>query len=176
MKLLWQVSISLIVPLVALFYLHQPADDPNSQFAGTWEGTMNGLPAVEIKLTDHSGKVDGTIAFYLQMRGEEAKWRVMGDKASAVQPLLSPYVNGNVLTFEVTHHKTHGSAEFGPNKRFRIAVTSSTTAYLRTADADSNPPPHGLKLVRTGSWHDPSPHQVRFIRVQPVYSTTSLGD
>ncbi len=151
----------------------EPIADQASQFVGVWDGEMNGLPAVEVALTDDGGKVRGTIAFYLQMLDKDGKWHVVGDKNKAAQPLLSPRIEGNVLTFEVTHAKKHGSPELGPNKTFRVEVAGATTAYLREAGDSSDAPGHGLKLSRTSasaqdsaSRGDPSQHQVQFVMVE----------
>ena len=137
-----------LLPICLTFFSFVAAFGQASQFTGVWDGEMNGLPAVELKLTNDGSTVKGTIAFYLQMRGEDGTWHVAGDKDKAVQPLLSPHINGNTVTFEVTHAKHHGSSELGPNKTFRVEIAGPTTAYLREAGDGSDAPGHGLKLTR----------------------------
>src|SRR3954452_10678187 len=71
-----------------------------SPVAGTWEGKTNDLPSVELTIRDEGGRLNGTIAFYFQTRTDDGKWR-LGPKSEG--PLLSPKLNGNILTFETTH-------------------------------------------------------------------------
>ena len=113
-----------------------------SPFAGTWEGPMNDQPAVELTIHEAAGTIDGTIGFYLQMRGEDGKWHA---KDKHTEPLLATQTHGNTLTFEVRHHKTHDSPEFGPNVKFVMELTGTNEANLRQADDSSAV---GLKLNR----------------------------
>jgi hypothetical protein len=125
------------------------ADNTLSQFAGTWDGKMNDQPAVEITLATEGGKVGGTVVFYFQRLGKDGKWHVEGDNRA--QPLINPQVEGNILSFEVRHHKEHGSVEFGPNKKFRLEVTGADEARFREAGKPDDIAGHGLKLVRRAS-------------------------
>jgi hypothetical protein len=148
---MWQKATKLILVSLMAFASAQPAlykgtDNPLSQFAGTWEGKMNDQPAVQITLTTDGGKVGGTIIFYFQRLGKDGKWHVEGDNRA--QPLIGPQVDGNILTFEVLHHKTHGSSELGPNKKFRLEVTAEDEARLREAGDPTDVQGHGLKLTR----------------------------
>jgi hypothetical protein len=46
-----------------------PAATPaNPSFAGTWEGKMNDLPGIALKIEGTDGKVKGTAIFYFQER------------------------------------------------------------------------------------------------------------
>jgi hypothetical protein len=117
--------------------------------AGTWEGTENDLPAVVLTLRNDHGQIGGTIGFYFQTRGADGKWHSLGKPPFTV-PLLSPTLDGNVLTFETIHHKRHGSPELGPNNRYRVAFMGRNEARLqvfrygeRESDSQS-----GLKLIR----------------------------
>jgi hypothetical protein len=114
-----------------------------SPFAGTWEGQMNDQPAVELTIDDTAGTISGSIGFYLQLRGEDGKWHA---KDKYVEPLLATQTHGKILTFEVRHHKKHGSPEFGPNVKFVMEVTGTSEANLRQADDSSDAV--GLKLNR----------------------------
>ena len=100
--------------LIALLCLTLPAV-AKSSFAGTWEGSMNDQPALKLTIEDTDGKLAGTMAFYFQRRGEDGKFHVVpnGDAAGAI---ISPQVEGKILTFEVQHHKKHGTdgRERGP--------------------------------------------------------------
>ncbi|MFZ0937469.1 MAG: hypothetical protein ACLQPN_06425, partial [Bryobacteraceae bacterium] len=40
----------------------------NSPFAGTWEGKLNDLPGIDLKIEEAGGKISGSIVFYFQER------------------------------------------------------------------------------------------------------------
>src|SRR5947209_20593913 len=103
--------------LTAFLVLIMAAAAATSSFTGTWEANMNDLPGVELVIKDDAGQVSGSIAFYFQSRGEDGKWH-LGEKTTL--PLLSPKLDGRVLTFESIHHKKHGSPELGPNNKYRV--------------------------------------------------------
>jgi hypothetical protein len=117
--------------------------------AGTWEGRENDLPAVELTLRNDNAQISGTIGFYFQTRGADGKWHPDG-KPPFVVPLLSPKLNGTVLTFETIHHRTHGSAELGPNNKYRVTFLGTKEARLQVfrygAKEDDAAP--GVELIR----------------------------
>ena len=98
-----------------------------------WEGKLNDIPGVEIKIDESGQKLIGRIAFFFQRRGEDGKWRVEGDKTEF--PMLAPKIEGTILSFETIHHKTHGSKELGPNAKFRMELTGSDLAKLVKVEA-----------------------------------------
>ena len=99
-----------------------------SPFVGMWEGKLNDLPGVEIKIEESGQKLIGRIAFFFQKRGDDGKWRVEGDKTEL--PMLAPKLDGKILSFEVIHYKTHGRKELGPNAKFRMELAGSDSAKL----------------------------------------------
>ena len=121
----------------------QQRPQPPSVFDGTWEGNMNDLPGVNLIVADAGGgQIGGVVAFYLQMRGDDGKWRVAG---KYMAPLLAAQAQGKVLKFEVQHHKIHGNPEFGPNAKFRMELDGDHEAVLYNI---SEPGPGPLKLSR----------------------------
>jgi hypothetical protein len=132
----------------------EPRVPPIAPLDGTWEGKMNDLPTIELKIDSSSGKVSGTMLFYFQERGDPSQpWHVTGGNPT---PLLLPHVEGNILTFELQHHKCHTCAELGPNQKFRVELKEPNEARLwmwDTQDAPKDPGP-GLKLERRG---EPAP-------------------
>jgi len=120
----------------------------NSPFAGTWEGKLNDLPAIGLKIDDAGGKISGTIVFYFQERPDaNSPWRVT---AEYPVPLLAPRVEGKTLTFEALHHKCHECAELGPNAKFRVELAGPDELRLWKLDdqqAGKEPGPV-LKLIR----------------------------
>jgi hypothetical protein len=90
------------------------------------------------------------MTFYVQERSDaNARWHVASENPVS---LLTPYVEGNTLTFEVQHHKCHTCPELGPNVKFRMALTGPNEARLwkpenegQEKNKDLGP---GLKLLR----------------------------
>jgi len=123
--------------------------DAKPSFAGTWEGKMNDLPAINLKIEDTNGKISGVMTFYFQERRDtSAPWHVASENPV---PLLVPHLEGNTLTFEVQHHKCHTCPELGPNVKFRMDLVGANEARLwkleneeQAKGKDLGP---GLKLV-----------------------------
>ena len=115
----------------------------DSPFDGTWTGSMNDLPGVTFIIADAGGgQIGGVVTFFFHLRGDDGKWRVAG---KFVAPLLAPQSNGKVLAFEVQHHKSHGSPEFGPNVRFRIELEKNNQALLYNVSEEQSEP---VRLTR----------------------------
>ena len=123
-----------------------PTVPPTASLDGTWEGKINDLPLIELKINNSSGKVSGTMLFYLQKRSDPSDpWHVTGGSPA---PLLLPHVQGNILTFELQHHKCHDCAEFGPNQKFRVELKEPNEARLWMWENAPKDPGPGLKLER----------------------------
>jgi hypothetical protein len=127
----------------ALVFLLAALAIAKSPFAGTWVGVTNDQPAIELVVNETAGKIGGTMGFYFQRRGADGKWNVESKHAV---PLLVPKVNDKTLEFEVTHHKSHGSTELGPNVKFRVQLTGADEARLFKLDEPITS--DGLKLTR----------------------------
>ncbi len=116
-----------------------------SGITGTWEGRTNDLPAVELTLRDTDAGVSGAIGFYFQTRNADGKWH-LGEKTTV--ELLTPKLDGRVLTFETIHHKIHGSQELGPNNKYRVKFVSAQEARLQIVNEETKQDDSGLKLTR----------------------------
>jgi hypothetical protein len=132
----WRLSLSAALAFIATFLIEasplaaqSTANAPaKSPLAGTWEGKMNNLPGIDLKIDEAGGKIGGVIVFYFQERSNPNEpWHVAGESPVA---LLVPHVQGKTLTFEVQHHKCHGCAELGPNVKFRMELTGPNEARL----------------------------------------------
>lgn len=114
-----------------------------SPFDGTWEGKMNDLPGVNLIVADAGGgQPGGVVAFYFQTRGDDGEWRVAG---KFIAPLLCVTAKDKILNFEVQHHKTRGSPEFGPNVEFRIELAKNNHALLYNVSEEQSEP---IRLTR----------------------------
>ena len=120
----------------------------NSPFAGIWEGKVNDLPGLHLKIDEAGGKISGVIVFYFQERPDtNSPWRVTAEHPV---PLLSPRVEGKALKFEVQHHTCHDCVELGPDVKFRVELTRPDELRIwKLDDTESGKDPGpGLKLTR----------------------------
>jgi hypothetical protein len=119
----------------------------NSPFTGTWEGKLNDLPGIELKIDEAGGRIGGSIVFYFQERPDaNSPWHTTAEYPAA---LLAPHLDGKTLTFEVEHHKCHTCAELGPNVKFRVELAGPDELRLWKLDGpQSQDPGPGLKLTR----------------------------
>jgi hypothetical protein len=129
-----------------------------SSFAGTWEGKMNDLPGIDLKIEDADGKISGLMIFYFQERSDpSAPWHVVSESPV---PLVVPHLEGKTLTFEVQHHKCHTCPELGPNVKFRVELAGPNEALLWMLENEEQEKNKklgpGLKLVRRSE--SPSGH------------------
>ena len=131
-----------------------------SSFAGTWEGKMQNLPGLDLKIDETGGSISGTAVFYLLGRSAvNEPWHESGKKYSA--PLLMPHVDGKVLTFEAQRKKCEGCTELMPNAKFRMELTGPNEARLWNLTENSKGA--GFELVRSmgtygqGQLNSPTP-------------------
>jgi hypothetical protein len=136
--------VTLIPSTLILWLLMSESSASTSPFAGIWEGQTNGLPAIELRVQDSAGKPAGDIVFYFQERKSDGPWTVKSDHTV---PMLNVKTEGKMMTFEVTHHKSHGSSELGPNVKFRVQWINGQELRLFKVDPATEPGP-GLKLTR----------------------------
>ncbi|HKR31362.1 MAG TPA: hypothetical protein VJT08_12840 [Terriglobales bacterium] len=84
-----------VVLLLAAFATAQAEKSvAGSAFAGTWQGTSNGLPSIDLKIENAGSKLAGTAGFYLQTRKDESEpWHVVNE---TTLPMLDPAVQGRL--------------------------------------------------------------------------------
>jgi hypothetical protein len=130
--------------LFGLLFLAVPAT-AKSPFAGIWDGRINGLPGIIINIEDSGDKIVGTMTFYLQMLGDDGKWRVMG---KVIEPLLKARMDGKSFIFEVSHRYAHPGEGYDRDRhvKYRIEFTSSDEALLRYINYYPNSGP--LRILR----------------------------
>jgi hypothetical protein len=98
-----------------------------SPFAGRWQGKLEGLPGATLNVKEDQGKLSGSIVFYL-IRKDDKGTRVDGE---ANCELLEVAAKGKHMTFEVKHHVTHDSPEYGPNVKFFFELAGDKEGVLR---------------------------------------------
>lgn len=144
------VAVVFLVPILVGFFFAPRGSVARvldqSSFAGTWEGKMQNLPGLDLKIDETGGNISGTAVFYLLGRSKvNEPWHESGKKYSA--PLLVPHVDGKVLTFEVQRKKCDGCTELTPNAKFRMELTGPNEARLWNLTENSKGA--GLELVRS---------------------------
>ena len=101
-----------------------------SPFAGRWMGEIEGLPGVRLTVEEDQGKLSGSIVFYLIVKDEKGT-HVDGDYTA---DLLNVTIKGRQMTFEVRHHVSHGSPEYGPNVKLTFEAATEREGTMRKID------------------------------------------
>jgi hypothetical protein len=122
-----------------------PAQQPDRMpFTGVWRGQAEGLPALTLVLTDEGGSLSGAVLFYLHMRKSvNDPWT---STPGLPEPLLHLNLDGNTLTFQVSHRRAHPPRTLpDPPVTFTLTLNNDGTALL--ANQSEHAP--GLPLTRT---------------------------
>jgi hypothetical protein len=98
-----------------------------SPFAGRWQGKLDGLPGATLTVKEDQHKLSGSIVFYLIHKDDKGA-RVDGE---ANCELLAVAADRKRMTFEVKHHVTHESPEYGPNAKFVFKLMGENEGVLR---------------------------------------------
>ena len=143
---------ALFIALITPICLHSqttaagaPAGHDTARFAGVWRGEFDGLPGVDIAISDEGGELTGAIQFYLHTRPDvHSPWT---SKAGTPGPMFNLKLEGNTLQFRVSHKGAHppGSLHDAPVS-FRLVLTGTDKATLMN-DGESFGPP--MTLTRT---------------------------
>jgi hypothetical protein len=130
--------------LFGLLFLAVPTT-AESPFAGIWDGRINGLRGIIINIEDSGDKIVGTMTFYLQILGDDGKWRVTG---KVIEPLMRPRMEGKIVVFEVSHRYAHPGESYDRDRhvKYRMELTSGDEALLRYINYYPNSGP--LRIVR----------------------------
>lgn len=145
----------------------------SSSFAGTWKGTMNNLPGIDLTIRDAGGKISGNVVFYFQKRADvNSPWQATADPTL---PLKNPHVNGRILTFEVEHHVCDGCKELGPDRTFRMELAGPNEARITRLEEDGTEAGPQVKLVRSSQTSNPGvpPRQAGVSVKMPVTENAS---
>ncbi len=109
-----------------------------SSVAGTWQGKLDGVPAVTLTVKEDGAAWSGTIVFY-KILDDGSGPRVTGKDTSV---LVKPKLEGKVLSFQV---KDPNDALIG----FQMELTGSNEAELKgkAPQAGGGGPP-AVKMTR----------------------------
>ena len=109
-----------------------------SPIVGTWQGKLDGVPAVTLTVKEDGPAWSGTIIFY-KILDDGSGPKVTGQDTSV---LINPKLEGNVLSFQV---KDSNEALIG----FQMELTGSNEAELKGKEpqAGGGGPP-AVKMTR----------------------------
>ncbi len=81
------------------------SESAHSRLVGVWRANTDGLPAVTMVIADEGGRLTGAIMFYLHKR--ETAEKPYTSTPGLPEPMLNLKVNGETLTFQVSHRRAH---------------------------------------------------------------------
>ncbi len=131
------MSLGELILFAALAGGSAPAELP---LVGTWQGRVDGVPAVTLTVKDEGRGWSGTIVFYKIL--DEGSGPQVAGKDTCV--LVNPKREGNVLSFQV---KDRNEALIG----FQLELTGSNEGELKgkpTQTGGGGPPPIKMPGVR----------------------------
>jgi hypothetical protein len=96
---------------------------------GIWEGDLQGVKAVTLKLQEADGKVGGTEVFYIVKDGGSGKHN---GSASPKLPLVNARWDGEKLRFGVVNQN-------GETILFEMKIAGEGSADLTVVDSDGKP-------------------------------------
>ena len=100
-----------------------------SRFAGVWRGQFDGLPGVDLVITDEGGQLRGAALFYLHFR-PDVKSRYTSTPGLP-EPMLDLKAEGQTLRFEVSHRHAHPPTTLNdPPVPFRLKLIGPGRAEL----------------------------------------------
>lgn len=129
----------MILGTVAATSLLPAQTDGYEKVVGVWRGQMDTLPAVVLNITDEGGGLSGAVLFYLIKKSF-----TMSEPTTATpgipEPLFKPRLDGNTLTFEVSHRRSHPPRTLSdPPVRFHLALTGPDKAELVNESEPNGP-------------------------------------
>jgi hypothetical protein len=110
-----------------------------SAFAGVWRGEFEGLPGVDIVISDEGGQATGGILFYFHSRPDvNSQWT---SKPGLPEPMFSMKLDGETLRFQVSHRRAHPPSTLNdPPVSFLLTLTGPGKAKLVNDSEGSGPP------------------------------------
>jgi len=102
--------------------------DGNSAVAGVWRAQMEGLPALEMNISDEGGELTGAIVFYLMRHDDGQPPR---SSPGGPTPMFNMKFNGRELEFRVSHRRAHPPRTANdPPVSFRLTITGPNEGVL----------------------------------------------
>lgn len=123
----------------------QPRENDFSKFVGVWRGEFDGLPGVDIVISDEGGQMTGGILFYLHLRRDVNS--PYTSKPGLPEPMFAMQLEGKTLSFQVSHRHAHAPGSLNdPPVHFHLSLMEPGKAVLANENEGSGPP---LVLIRS---------------------------
>jgi len=122
---------ALTLPVTVVVLLVFPAAAAQWPIAGTWQGKLYGQAAVTLNIKNHSGKLSGTVVFYL-LRNNGAGFKTDLRNAHPLA-LIDPGFDGRTFSFQVSHREAHPPRTLSDTElvRFQMELTGEDEGQLR---------------------------------------------
>ena len=105
-----------------------------SAITGVWRGQMDGLPAVEMNISDEGGELTGAIVFYLIRHNDGQPPR---SSPGGPEPLFNMKFDGTTLSFRVSHRRAHPPRTLNdPPVSFQVRITGKHEGVLTREGKD----------------------------------------
>jgi hypothetical protein len=99
-----------------------------SAITGVWRGQMDGLPAIEMTISDEGGELTGAIVFYLIRHNDGQPPR---SSPGGPEPLFNMKFDGTTLDFKVSHRRAHPPRTLNdPPVSFQLRITGENEGVL----------------------------------------------
>ena len=113
-------------------------------FIGVWRAQLEGLPAVDIVISNEGGQLTGGILFYFHLRLDANQpWT---SRPGLPEPLFNIKMAGDTLHFQVSHRRAHPPRTLNdPPVSFRLSIVGPDKANLVNETESAGP----LAMVRS---------------------------
>lgn len=125
---------ALFMALIVPVCLHGQSTGVNTpqgtvKFVGVWRGQFDGLPGVDMVISNEGDHLAGGILFYLHTRSDvKSPWT---SRPGLPEPMLKVRLAGQTLHFEVSHRRAHPPATLqDAPKEFTLRLIAPDRAEL----------------------------------------------
>ena len=113
-----------------------------SSVAGVWHAQMDGVPALDMTISDEGGELTGAIVFYLIRHNDGQPPR---SSPGGPTPMFNLKFDGKELDFRVSHRRAHPPRTANdPPVSFRLKITGPDEGVLVREGDEST----ALRMVR----------------------------
>lgn len=123
------MAMSLSVGLFGQVAAPESGGQNSSRFAGVWRGQFDGLPGVDLVISDEGGQLHGAALFYLHIRRDVNSPYTSTPGLPA--PMFDLNEDGQTLRFAVSHRRAHPpGTQNDPPVPFRLKLIGPDRAEL----------------------------------------------
>ena len=101
-----------------------------ARWAGDWEGKLDGLPSVILRIRENGDAIDGQVSFNLIKRVAGGSPTIAG---AMTVPMVNSHIEGDALAFQVIRDDRNGDVSKRAVLNFTLIATSDRSAKLERA-------------------------------------------